>query len=187
MKTSDFDTSAFYEAAQLSPELEKDYAADMEDLRAAAQELAQVSSSLRHLRQEAHEAVLAHVQDYDRLVHELEARETEAKGVIKSFSVKYKPSGGIRFRFGDLLLGTKSTTETLAVDPRCLTPDWIEELSAIYVDGRPLLVPTLDTRLLQEAIRREILDREELEEAGILKVKRPTPAWVCTHVGSRDA
>jgi hypothetical protein len=184
---SEFDTSAFYEAVQANPELEADYAADMDDLRAAAQELTQVSSSIRHLRQEAHEAVSAHIPDYDRLLHDLEEREKEAKSVIKGFSLKYKPSGGIRFQYGDQLFGTKSTSETLAVDHRCLTPDWVEELSAIYVDGRPLVVQTLDPRLLQEALRRDILDREELEEAGILKVKRPTPAWIQSGIGSRDS
>lgn len=184
---SEFDTSAFYEAVQANPELEADYAADMDDLRTAAQELTQVSSSIRHLRQEAHEAVSAHIPDYDRMIHDLEEREKEAKSVIKSFSLKYKPSGGIRFQYGDQLFGTKRTSEKLEIDHRCLTPDWVEELSAIYVDGRPLVVQTLDPRLLQEALRRDILDREELEEAGILKVKRPTPAWVQSGIGSRDS
>lgn len=184
---SEFDTSAFYEAVQANPELEDDYAADMEELHAAAQEITRVGSSIRHLRQEAHEAVSAQVPDYDRLIHELEEREAEAKSLIKSFSLKYKPSGGIQFQYGDQLFGTKRTSEKLEIDHRCLTPDWIEDLSAIYVDGRPLVVQTLDPRLLQEALRREIIDREELEEAGILKVNRRSPAWVQIGIGPRDS
>jgi hypothetical protein len=184
---SDFDTAEFFEAVQANPDLKDDYASDMEDLRAAAEEMGAATASLRHLRQEAHEAVMRSLPDYDRLVQDAEQKQAEAKAYIKQLSLKYRPQGGIRFKYGETLFGTKNTTEKLEIDHRCITAQWAEDLSTVYVDGRPLLVQTIDARLLQEAIRREIVDPKELEEAGILRVKRPTPAWLSTSVGSRDS
>jgi len=152
-------------------EIEEIPEAVVQQLRRACEQLALTRRDMLSLDWELETAL----PDYDARKAELTKKEQSLRTAIRETVSTYYPSGGVRFAYGDLPLTLSQSSPRRSVCPEKITPELLEQLESIEVDGQPVLVWSISVPLVEEAARRGKLDLSDLEDAGVLITSLNSP------------
>lgn len=88
------------------------------------------------------------------------------------------PQGGAKLEVGPYRVTFKKSEKALTVNPEALTKEAIDALIELDLNGRPAVIYSLDTQVLDELARRDQVDLKPYLDAGIVEYKQRRPSMV---------